>query len=169
MKYFKKAIDLNPNFSKAFKQLGYTLEELEKYEEAIEYLERVGSDDRFVSQHIQNCYSKLGQSINKHVETEDYNSDSQKNPNDKYENKLSFDSRSNDSISASSILELDNEELNNELNINFHEDYNEVDYLSKIKQAKELLDDGAITQEEYNILKRKFLDLMAMLKSFFKF
>ena len=162
VKYFKKALEIDPKFSTALEQLGYTLEELGRYDEAIEYLERVDYDYGDVSRHISDCYRKLEESPIPSEDYEDCDSDSQ-NHIDKYENNSSskdLDSRSNDSTSDPIIIELDNEEIVNELNTDVHEDYNEIDYLSKIKQAKELLDDGAITQEEYNILKRKFLDLI---------
>ena len=35
-----------------------------------------------------------------------------------------------------------------------------INYLSKIKEAKELLDGGDITQQEYDELKWKYLDLI---------
>lgn len=162
VKYFKKALEIDPKFSTALEQLGYTLEELGRYDEAIEYLERVDYDYGDVSRHISDCYRKLEESPIQSEDYEDCDLDSQ-NHIDKYENNSSskdLDSRSNDSTSDPIIIELDNEEIVNELNTDVHEDYNEIDYLSKIKQAKELLDDGAITQEEYNILKRKFLDLI---------
>ena len=40
------------------------------------------------------------------------------------------------------------------------EEITNVNYLSKIKEAKELLDSGAITQQKYDELKWKYLDLI---------
>jgi hypothetical protein len=36
----------------------------------------------------------------------------------------------------------------------------EVDPVEKIKKAKELLDIGAITQEEFDEIKRKYLEMI---------
>lgn len=67
VKYFKKAIDIDPNFSIALEQLGYTLEELGRYKEAIKYLERakhLESKDfkGVISQHIEDHRIKLEES-----------------------------------------------------------------------------------------------------------
>ena len=62
VKYFKKALEIDPNFITAFEQLGYTLEELGRYAEAIKCLEKVDYDyDWRVSQHIASCKFKLNE------------------------------------------------------------------------------------------------------------
>ena len=65
------------------------------------------------------------------------------------------------------IIDFDEERDNNlsnadekELINNFDEEKNNINYLSKIKEAKELLDNGAITREEYDELKWKYLSLI---------
>lgn len=65
------------------------------------------------------------------------------------------------------IMEFDEENNNNltntdedELINNFDEENNNINYLSKIKEAKDLLDNGTITREEYDELKLKYLSLI---------
>lgn len=62
VKYYKKAIDINPNYDDALIHLGYTLKDLKKYREAIPYFKRVSKDYIFTGTwHIANCYMELGE------------------------------------------------------------------------------------------------------------
>ena len=44
--------------------------------------------------------------------------------------------------------------------VNDEEEITNINYLSKIKEAKKLLDKGAITKQEYDEIKWKYLDLI---------
>ena len=59
VKYFKKAIDINPNYNEALIHLGYTLKDLRRYREAITYFERANTWDDNEVWHIANCYMEL--------------------------------------------------------------------------------------------------------------
>ena len=59
VKYYKKAIDINPSYNKALIHLGYTLKDLGRYREAITYFERANTWDDGEVWHIANCYMEL--------------------------------------------------------------------------------------------------------------
>lgn len=59
VKYYKKAIDINPNFNEAFIHLGHTLKDLGRYHEAITYFERANTLDDDEVWDIVNCYMEL--------------------------------------------------------------------------------------------------------------
>ena len=53
-KYYKKAVELNPNDEKSLKDLGYALKRLERYDEALKYYSRITNED--VSWHLAMCH-----------------------------------------------------------------------------------------------------------------
>ena len=59
VKYYKKAIDINPNFNEALIHLGHTLKDLGRYREAITYFERANTLDDDEVWDIVNCYMEL--------------------------------------------------------------------------------------------------------------
>ncbi len=60
--YYKKALEINPNYDDALLHLGYTLKDLKKYREAIPYFKRVSEDTLFSHEwHIADCYRKMGE------------------------------------------------------------------------------------------------------------
>ena len=59
VKYYKKAIDINPNFNEALIHLGHTLKDLGRYREAITYFERANTRDDDEVWDIVNCYMEL--------------------------------------------------------------------------------------------------------------
>ena len=59
VKYYKKAIDINPNFNEALIHLGHTLKDLGRYREAITYFERANILDDDEVWDIVNCYMEL--------------------------------------------------------------------------------------------------------------
>ena len=59
VKYYKKAIDINPNFNEALIHLGHTLKDLGRYCEAITYFERANTLDDDEVWDIVNCYMEL--------------------------------------------------------------------------------------------------------------
>ena len=64
---------------------------------------------------------------------------------------------------TTTVPEENNDELrskNNKIDADNSKENINVNYLSKIKEAKELLDNGIITQQEYDEVKWKYLDLI---------
>jgi len=62
-KYFKKVLDIDPDFTTALIKLGYCLKNLKRYEEAITYLERVKYPYyQYVIPQIEDCRIKLKES-----------------------------------------------------------------------------------------------------------
>ena len=63
VKYYKKAVEFNPDNKEALTHLGYSLKDLKRYSEAIPYFKRVKTEDVMFdcTWHVADCYMELGE------------------------------------------------------------------------------------------------------------